>query len=159
MASTFQECVAMDLKFYKHHILLHLVDHATTRLSASAVIPSKKPEVIIKALFKIWISVYGTAEKFLSDNGGEFANEHFINMCEALNVNYKTTAAESPWSNGLVERHNLVISEMLNKTMHDTTSDINLALAWCINAKNSLSNVHGLSPFQLLVGILSCHLC
>ena len=29
MASTFQECVAMDLKFYKRHILLHLVDHAT----------------------------------------------------------------------------------------------------------------------------------
>lgn len=93
MGSTFQECVAMD----KQYIILHVVDHAT-RLSAAVVISSKKH-------FKIWISVYGTSEKFLSDNGGEFANKDFINMCEAMNINYKTTAAESPWSNGLVERH------------------------------------------------------
>ena len=39
LATTFQECVAMDLKFYKKRILLHLVDHAT-RPSSSTVIPS-----------------------------------------------------------------------------------------------------------------------
>ena len=49
MASKFQECVAMDLKFYAGHILLHLVDHAT-RLSASCVLPNKKPGTIISAV-------------------------------------------------------------------------------------------------------------
>ena len=29
MATTFQECVAVDLKFYNGNILLHLVNHAT----------------------------------------------------------------------------------------------------------------------------------
>ena len=151
VASKFLECVAMDLKFYKKYILLHLIDHAT-HLSASAVIPSKKPETIIKKIFQIWISVYGLPEKFLSDNGGEFANQEFVNMCEATNINFKLTSAESPCSNGLVERHNLVLADMLDKILEETTSSIEIALAWAINAKNSLSNFHGFSPYQLAIG-------
>ena len=109
MATKFQETVAMDLKFYNGNIL-HLIDHFS-RLSASCIIPDKKPETIIQNIFKIWISVYGTPDKFLSDNGGEFANHDFINMCESLGITIKRTAAESPWSNGLVERHNLILSK------------------------------------------------
>ena len=47
MATTFGECVAMDLKMFHGSILLHLIDHAT-RLSACAVVRSKRPEEIIK---------------------------------------------------------------------------------------------------------------
>ena len=96
--------------------------------------------------------MYGSAEKFLSDNGGEFCNQDFLNLCEAFNITVKTTSAESPWSNGLVERHNLTIAEMLDKVIEDTGCDIHIALAWCVNAKNSLQNVHGFSPYQLAIG-------
>ena len=75
----------MDLKFYKKRILLHLVGHVT-RLSSSTEIPSKDPEVVNKAIFKSWIQVYGSAEKSMSDNGGEFANKKFIEMCESMNI-------------------------------------------------------------------------
>ena len=151
MASKFQECVAMDLKFYAGHILLHLVDHET-RLSASCVLPNKKPDTIISAVLRIWISVYGSCEKFLTGNGGEFANEEFLELSESFNIYVKVTAAESPFSNGLVERHNLTISEMLNKVIEDTECDISVALTWCLNAKNLLKNVHGFSPYQLAIG-------
>ena len=87
----------MDLKFYHNKILLHLVDHAT-RLSACVHIQNKKPQTIIKAIFSHWIAVFGTAGKFLSDNGGEFANEEFLEMCECVNIAVKTTRAESPLS-------------------------------------------------------------
>ena len=46
MATTFQECLAMDLKFYNENILILLVDHAT-RLSSSKIIKSKEPKEII----------------------------------------------------------------------------------------------------------------
>ena len=49
MAMSFQECIAMDLKFYKREILLHLIDHQCQILS-----PLR--------LFE--------PEKFLTDNGG-----------------------------------------------------------------------------------------
>ena len=41
---------------------------------------------------------------------------------------------------------------MLDKVIEDTGCDIHIALAWCINAKNSLQNVHGFSPYQLAIG-------
>ena len=69
----------MDLKWFRKMQLLHLIDHAT-RLSACAIIRSKKKEVVIKEIFRIWISIYGCPEKFLSDNGGEFNNDEFREM-------------------------------------------------------------------------------
>ena len=114
MATKFGECVAMDLKMFRGNILLHLIDHAT-RLSACAIVRSKRPEEIIRQIFRVWISVYGCPEKFLMDNGGEFSNEHFRQLCEKVNITVKTTGAESPWSNGLCERHNQVLGQMLEK--------------------------------------------
>ena len=151
MATYFGECVAMDLKQLGGYYLLHLIDLAT-RLSACSPIRSKQPDVIIKEIFRIWISIYGCPEKFLSDNGGEFSNDHFRELCERFNITVKTTSAESPWSNGVCERHNQTLAEMITRTMNDTNCNIDLAVAWCINAKNSLQNLHGYSPFQLVFG-------
>ena len=75
-----------------------------------------------------------------------------LSLGEALNIKIQTTGAESPWSNGIVERHNLVLSEMLNKVLEEQHCNFEVALAWCLNAKNSLQNVHGFSPFQLAIG-------
>ena len=98
MASEFNETVGMDLKQYNQKNILHLVD-LCTRLSAATFIPNKKPETVVQALFKFWISIYGAPRKFLSDNGGEFANAEFVSLCERFNISIRTTAAESPWSN------------------------------------------------------------
>ena len=91
LATTFNECVAMDLKFYKGKILLHLIDHAS-RLSSGSRVSSKNPEVILKSIFKNWIAIYGRPSKFLSDNGGEFMNHQFIYLCEKMNISVKNTA-------------------------------------------------------------------
>ena len=147
LATTIQECVAMDLKFYKKIILLHLVDHIT-RLSSSTVIPSKDPKAIIKAIFKSWIQKYGSAEK--TGNGGEFETKNFIDMCESINIRFMLTAAKLPFSNGLKELYNLILSEIRRSQDHNT--GFKLALAWCVNAKNSLANIHSFSPFQLALG-------
>ena len=82
----------------------------------------------------------------MDDKGGEFANKDFMDMCETLGITVKTTAAESPWSNGLVEQQNLVLSEMLDKIVNETDCDISLAVSWCVNAKNSSHNVHRFHP-------------
>ena len=51
-----------------------------------------------------------------------------------------------------MERHNLILSEMLNKVLEDTKCPFDIALQWCVNAKNSLRNIHGFSPYQLALG-------
>ena len=151
MATEFNEVVAVDIKEFKGKLILHLIDHAT-RLSAAIFVPSKHKEKIISAIFKIWISVFGPPSKYFSDNGGEFSNDDFNEMCESLNIVVKKTAAESPLSNGLCERHNAVLEDMLLKVTCDKSIPLDICLQWVINAKNSLSNVHGFSPYQLVFG-------
>ena len=144
----------MDLKQWSYGgkiWLLHIVDHLT-RFSASCVIRTKKKEVVIESIFKIWISIFGSAKKFIVDNGGEFDNEDYRSMCENVNINIVTTAAESPWSNGLVERHNGTLGSTVSKMMEDPKYSLQTAVAWAVAAKNSLKNVHGFSPNQLVFG-------
>ena len=148
LVTKFKECVATDLKFYKGKILLHMIDHAT-RLSVTVILPSKKPDQIMNAIMKYWVAVYGTVNKFLTENRGEFVNEEIMTMCEALNIKVHIPGVESPWSNGIIEQPDLVLSEMLNKVLEEDHCSLDIALAWCLNAKNTW---HGFSPFQLEIG-------
>ena len=70
-------------------------------------------------------------------------------MCEAMNITVKVTAAETQ-QNGLVERNNIIIANMLDMILEDQQLDLVIALSWCLNAENSLAKGHGFSPFQLV---------
>lgn len=153
LASEFNETVALDLKIYENNktYFLHIIDHAT-RFSAATVIKAKKSQVIVDEFFKHWVAVFGVPKKVLSDNGGEFANAEFVDMCQNLNISFVTTAAESPWSNGLVEKHNQAIGEAVSKILEEVNCSVEVALCWAVNAKNSLQNIFGFSPYQLVFG-------
>ena len=151
MARHFQETVAMDLKIYHGQNILHLID-LCTRLSAAVFIPYKNRETIVKHIFRIWIAVYGTPQKFLTANGGKFAKSEFLEMADNLGITVHTTAAESPWSNGVVERNNQTLAHRMDKIIAETNTSPDLALTWALNEKNSLQNVAGVSPFQLVLG-------
>ena len=150
-ATEFNETVAMDLFFWQGKIILHAIDHLT-RFSAARICKTKQPSEIIKAICESWITIFGAPGKFLTDNGGEFANEQMTQMAEAMNIRVMTTSAESPWSNGLVERHNATLKHMLDKISAEKEVQTEIALAWAVQAKNSLANVHGFSPAQLTFG-------
>ena len=156
LAKDFNEVVAMDLKEWdkRNNVwFLHLIDIAT-RFCISTVIHKKEKQVIIDKIIEKWIGTgLGCPRKFLSDNGGEFANEDFRDMCENLNIIVMNTAAESPFSNGICERNHAVIDEMVCKILADQPDlPLSTALAWAVHAKNNLQMVEGYSPYQLVFG-------
>ena len=106
----------------------------------------------IRQIYQIWISYFGCPKKFLSDNGGEFANKSSIHMCTKLNIEVATTAGEPPFSNGTVERHNKVLAEAMQETLDVVKCELDMALAWVVSAKNALQNCGGYSPNQLMFG-------
>ena len=85
MANDFNDVLAMDLKFItisnKQHIILHMID-IFTRYSAASVIRSKDKEVIVDAILRHWISVFGKPATIYSDNGGEFNNKLLRDVAE-----------------------------------------------------------------------------
>jgi len=133
MAKEFNEVVAIDLKEYKKGEIyfLHMVD-MSTRFSKSCVTKSKEPDEIVEKIIETWLGTgLGAPVKFLCDNGGEFANNTFLEMCENMNIQVMHTAAYSPFSNGLCERNHAIIDEMVVKIMAEQPKlSLKVALAW-----------------------------
>ena len=101
---------------------------------------------------KTCVSYFGSPRQYLADNGGEFSNTEYREMCEHLNIGVMKTAAESPWSNGVCERHNAVIKESVLKTVEESKCSLETATAWAVSANNSLHGNLGYSPNMLVFG-------
>ena len=149
----FNELISMDLKQIEDEKewILHITD-CFARYSASAIVNSKKKEVIASCIFKIWIAYFGVPRKILSDNGGEFSNEEVCELAECLGITVTTTAVEAPFSNGIVERGNRTLYEAFWKTSKDVGCSKDVALAWATSAKNALESYQGYCPNQLVFG-------
>ena len=154
LATRFNEVIAMDLKKFGDVYFLQLID-LFTRFCKSEVIMRKTPSVIIDSVITEWIGAgMGAPDKFLIDNGGEFDNESYHEFAEQFNVEICATGAQSPWSNGVCERNHYVIDVCVQKLREeDPNVNLNVALAWAVNAKNSMMNYNGYSPIQLVLGI------
>lgn len=99
-----------------------------------------------------WISIYGPPKKILSDLGGEFINDAFKIVCEQYGILHLSTAAESPWSNGVVERHNGVLLHSMRKMCHDFTEldiEVSDCLCACPPSGRVISGHHALENFPL----------
>ena len=69
-ASLFQETLAIHLKYYQGYKFLDLINMCTYCWLQHL-------PLILKAIFLIWIPVYGALDKILIDNGGALANIKF----------------------------------------------------------------------------------
>ena len=54
-------------------------------------------------------------------------------MNEKLNTETRTTAGESAFSNGIVERHGNVLFETFSETLEDVICGPEIALTWTVN--------------------------
>ena len=90
-----------------------------TRFSNATIIKSKHPGIIIKNFLQNWVSLFGTMFEVFSDNEGEFFSREFIDFCENFNVKVPITPAESPWSNGICEKHNAILTDIILKVKED----------------------------------------
>ena len=152
LASEYNETVAVDLHELEPGVwYLHVIDQFT-RFSAGSIVRTKKASEIVNSLIHTWISVFGPPRYLFSDNGGEFNNEEFRDMAENFNIETRTTAGYSPWSNGLLERHNQTLTDIILKVRKENGCDWDTALDWALMAKNCMHSVHGYSPHQLVFG-------
>ena len=67
----------------------------------------------------------------------------FNERCKSLN-----TAIESPFSNGIYERHKTVLKNIVLKVSYDENVNLNISLQWVINIKIVSSNVLGFWQFS-----------
>ena len=99
------------------------------------------------------VPVFGLMRGIHSDIGGEFSNSLLEDVASKLGVEQTTTASYSPQQNGLNEQIHSVVDIMITRMLlSDSSLEPEMALLWALNAKNSLENCYGFSPFQLHIG-------
>ena len=119
----------------------------------STFIDRKKPSSVIHGLLTSWCSVFGFMQGVLTDNGGEFASEEMLHVESVLNVEVLTTAAQSPFQNGVCERNHQVVDAILSKLVKDyPKTPVHILLKWACMAKNTLQMWSGFSSHQLVFG-------
>ena len=151
LASNFNEIVGMDLHEIESNLwYLHIID-IFSRQSAAGIIMTKQADIVIEKSFVHWVSVYGVPQTIMNDNGGEFNNEKFREIC-LMNISVKTSASYCPWSNGIVERANAIVTDAMRKIKYDQNVSWETALCWAVYAKNCLNNVHGFISHQIVFG-------
>ena len=150
----FNDTVALDLKtldFHNNVHMLHMID-SVTRFSVGKIVRNKRKETIAAAMCSGWIALFGKADRFMADNGGEFANEEYTELCERFNIVMQSSAGYSPFSNGMVERHHAMLAEMTVKTKQESNCSWEVAMSWSLSAKNSMQMFGGFSSYQMTIG-------
>ena len=153
MATEFNECVAIDLKYWRQNLwILHMID-VYSRFTQSVFISSKSPKVVIDAILVHWVGNFGVMRRLFSDCGGEFNNQDMREISSLLNIEVKTTAGYAPFQNGLCERNHAVVDMILHKLVAEyPNTELNVLLKWANMAKNSLQMWSGFSSYQLVFG-------
>lgn len=147
LASEYNETVAVDLRELEPGVWYLQVIDQFTRFSAGSIVKTKKASEIVNSL----IPHSRTPNRFYSATT-EFNNEEFRYMAENFNIEMRTTAGYSPWSNELLERHNLTLTDIVLKVRKENGCDWHTALDWDLMAKNCMHSVYGYSPHQLVFG-------
>ncbi|UBQ05886.1 IS481 family transposase [Tepidimonas taiwanensis] len=100
--------------------------------------------------------------KILTDNGKEFtarllgqpsATHAFESLCEALGIEHRTTRVRRPQTNGMVERFNGRIEEVLRSHHFISGEDLEKTLlryAWLYNHQLPQAALKGLTPMQAM---------
>ena len=152
------ERVAVDLvgpikpasdKGYQY--ILVMVDYATRYPEA---IPLKNIRIgtVAEALWTMWTRL-GIPKEVLSDRGTQFTGEIMKEVHRLLAIKGKNTSPYHAQCNGLVERFNGTLKNMLKKLCHEKPKTWDTFIAAALFAYREVPQEStGFSPFELLYG-------
>jgi transposase InsO family protein len=132
--------------------ILVITDYFTKWVEAFPLTNEQAPEVAMH--IGEFIARLGCPRQFHSDKGSCFIANRLKELCKLLQIDKTTTTSYRPQSDGLVERFNLTLQQMLTAFCNkDKRTDWDLALPYVMMAYRSTPQEStGLSPNILMLG-------
>ena len=135
----------------KNRYILTVVDCAT-RYPEAVALPNIETVTVAEALVDIFARV-GVPNEILSDQGTQFTSSLMREVSRLLSVKQLTTTPYHPTCNGLVERFNGTLKQLLRRICADRPSDWDRYLASVLFAyRETPQSSMGFSPFELIYG-------
>ena len=132
-----------------NHAVLVVIDHATKWVEAKAC-SDETAETAARFVFENIICRHGAPKEIWSDRGKCFTGEVMAHLSKLCGIEQRFTSGYHPQTNGLTERMNRTINEMLAKAVADNQrnwDELLPALVWSYNT--SKHSATGYSPFEL----------
>jgi len=114
--------------------LLNGIDMGS-RFVYSQAMKNKTDTEVLKAFKKIYTQ--SKVRAIRSDNGSEFINKKFVDFLKKNNVKQILSEAGKPQSNGMIERANATIKELIQKSV-----ELNQSFDWVKNLKKLIDNIN-----------------
>ena len=131
--------------------ILTMVDYATRYPEATAL-KSIEAETVVEALVTMFSRV-GVPEEVLSDQGSQFLSGVMKEVSRLLSMKQLVTTPYHPMCNGLVERFNGTMKQMLKRMCAERPKDWDRYLPALLFAYREVPQESlGFSPFELLYG-------
>jgi transposase InsO family protein len=132
--------------------ILVCVDYLT-RWPEAYPMPDQSAATVAKIWINEIISRHGVPERVLTDCGKNFTSELLRQVNEHLGMDHHRTTPYHPQTNGLVERFNRTLKDMIAKLTEERDDDWDELLPWSLACYRSTpSVVTGDTPFFLMHG-------
>ena len=132
--------------------ILVVIDHFT-KLAEAVPCQTASAEETCDHLITHWISRYGCPMTFQSDNGKAFVGDLTKELMKRSHIARAHSTTYHPQTNGLVERQNRTLVNMLRVYCSRYMTDWDKYLPQVVGAYNSTQHsTTGISPFMMLTG-------
>ena len=135
-----------EIRGFKY--LLNGIDMGS-RFVYSVAMKNKTDVEVLKAFKKIYTQSQVRAIR--SDNGSEFISDKFVDFLKKNNIKQILSEAGAPQSNGMIERANATIKELIQKSV-----ELNHSFDWVKNLQKLINNINnsqhritGFTPNQI----------
>uniref|UniRef100_A0A671V8A1 Integrase catalytic domain-containing protein n=1 Tax=Sparus aurata TaxID=8175 RepID=A0A671V8A1_SPAAU len=141
----------LDRSARGYRFVLVLVDYAT-RYPEAVPLSNISAKSVTQALFQV-ISQVGIPKEILTDQGTSFMSRSLRELYELLGVCSIRTSVYHPQTDGLVERFNKTLKNMIHKFMHkDSRNWVKWFDPLLFAVREAPQASAGFSPFELLFG-------
>lgn len=151
------DCIALDVKHVQasrsgYRYIIAAIDYLTKYVEAKPMRFQTASEIAI-FLYEEVICRHGCPTIIVSDNGKPFLSDLIRKVCQNYSIIHKTTTPYNPQSNGLIERFNRTLGQILQKRSEDEKKDWDLYLPAALFAYRSIKQATTKqSPFFLTYG-------
>jgi transposase InsO family protein len=152
------ECWALDvvgplaITSHGNKYILTMCD-LFTRWPEAVALPDQTASSIAKAIHSRIISNHGVPEKLLTDQGRNFESDLIYQLTELLGINKLRTTAYHPQTNGMCEKLNGTLTNLLSCVVNSEGNNwddcLDMAL-WQYRTKPHAAT--GITPYEMLYG-------
>ena len=124
-----------------------------TKWTESYAIPNQEAATVARVFVEEFVCRYGVPLEVHTDQGRNFESALFQSVCKILGCSKTRTTAFHPQSDGMVERFNRTLEDLMAKTVADHQKDWDDCLPLVMMAyRSSQHEATGYAPSELMMG-------